>query len=304
METRADLSAHALHQEGANSPGDATCRPWSYEEDLWLRILKTPEEHLRPCDWAFLDARLRRPRKEVRRQLVALGLSNFGRRYSVNEAFFETWTRASAWVLGLLMADGHLGRTGASVHYSSTDRELVEKVRACMEATHTIYVSTGGVGHLGNKPLHIVDLNRRRIRSALDALVGGRLKSERVRVPNVPRTFLLDFTRGYFEGDGSIFFDQPRSNTIVQISGLTAFIEDLRSRLVEVGVLDRAYIRRCPQARDTSTLSIDGAKAFYLAHLMYQDAPAGLVLERKRAVYLRALEWRRARGLALEARHV
>lgn len=69
MDSRAVHSAHALGQTERSS-GEAMCRPWSSEENFWLRIMKTPEEHLRPCDWAFLDARLRRPRKEVRRQLA------------------------------------------------------------------------------------------------------------------------------------------------------------------------------------------------------------------------------------------
>lgn len=301
MQTCADTTAHALPRTAASPSGEDPCRPWSHEDLLWLRILKTPEAHLRPCDWAFIDARFGRSRKEVRRQLIKLGLSNYGRRYSVDEAFFEQWSRKSAWALGLLISDGHLSRTQSTVHFSSVDRELVEKLRACMGATHTIYVSSGGVGHLGDKPLHIVDINRQRLRSTIDALVAGRLKSERDRLPCVPTDYLRDFVRGYFEGDGSIFFDEPRSNLHVQISGLTAFIESLRARLVEAGVIKHVALYRCRQAVDTSTLHLDGARAFRLAHFMYEDAPPELLLKRKQEVYARALEWRRTRNLPLEA---
>lgn len=285
------------------SVASGSCQ-WSEEETLWLRVLKTPEVNLRPCDWAFLDAQLGRTRGDVRRQLVQLGLSNYGRRYAVNERFFDGWTHESAWVLGLLLSDGHLSRQNPTVHFSSVDRELIEKVRACMQATHPIRMSRGGVGHLGDKPLYLLDVNRRRLRASIDGVVAARLKSERVRVPDVPFEHLRHFVRGYFEGDGSIFFDEPRSNLHVQISGLTAFIESLRERLIDAGVYRTASVYRCPQAQDTSTLNVNGAQAFHLAHFMYRDAPSALVLERKRAVYDRVLQWRRAHGLLPETSNV
>lgn len=304
MEGGAAIAARTRTPPVGETSGGGARRPWSHEEILWLRVLKSPEVQLRRCDWGFLDQHLGRPRSEVRRQLIELGLITYGRRYAVNEQFFDAWSPEVAWVLGLLLSDGHLSRIGSTVHFSSVDRELVEKVRACLQATHPIRVTDGGVGHKGDKPLHVLAINRQRLRASVGRVATGRLKSERERIPEVPAEFLRDFVRGYFEGDGSIFFDEPRSNLIVQISGLTAFVESLRARLVDAAVTGPACVIRCPQARDTSTLNINGAQGFHVAHFMYRDVPPALVLERKRAVYIRCLEWRRARGLSLEASRV
>ena len=296
------------HSRGAGArtqsedPCAGAARPWAKEELLWLRVLKSPHEHLRRCDWAFLEERLARSRPEIRRKLIELGLIEYGRRYEVDETFFDSWSPATAWVLGLLLSDGHLPRTAPAIHFSSTDRELVEKVRSCLRSTHPIKQTDGGVGHRGSRPVFVLTIVRRRLRTAVDRLVPGRLKSERVRLPDVPLECLGHLVRGYFEGDGSIYFDEPRSNLHVQISGLTAFIEDLRVRLAIAGVADGGFVYRCPQARDTSTLHINGAMAFRLADYLYRDVPDALVLTRKRAVYLRCREWRARRGLLDEAR--
>jgi hypothetical protein len=301
MRGRATIEARTETVPVLESAGIGARRPWSHKEILWLRVLKSPEVQLRPCDWIFLDQHLGRSRSEVRRQLIDLGLIAYGRRYAVNDLFFDAWSPEVAWVLGLLMADGHLSRVGSTVHLSSVDRELVEKVRTCLQATHPIRVTDGGPGHKGNKPLHVLAINRQRLRTAIDRVVGGRLKAERAHVPQVPAEFLRDFVRGYFEGDGSTFFDERRGNLSVQVSGATPFVAGLRLCLEAAGIDVPPSIYRCPQARDTSTLQFQGAKAVRFADFLYRDVNPDLALERKRAVYLRCLEWRRARGL--EQRH-
>ena len=232
---------------------------------------------------------------------IDLRLVRYGRRYRVYEGFFDAWTPPMAWVLGLLLSDGHFTKSQATIQLSSTDRELVEKARACLGATHPIRTSVGGVGHLGDKPVHILAINRKRLRSGADALLPARLKANRRQLPDVPDPLLRHFARGYFEGDGSIFFDEPRGNLHVQVSSATPFVVDLRVRLQAAGLDVPPSVHRCHQARDTSTLHFQGAKAVRFADFLYHNVNPDLVLERKRAVYRRCLEWRRARGL--EHRH-
>lgn len=232
---------------------------------------------------------------------VDLGLVRYGRRHRVDEGFFDTWTPPMAWVLGLLLSDGHFAKSAPTIQLSSTDRELVEKARACLRATHPIRGVVGGVGHLGDKPVHIMAINRQRLRRGADTLLPARLKADRRHLPDVPGALLRHFARGYFEGDGSIFFDEPRGNLHVQVSGPTAFVEDLRARVRATGLDVPPSLYRCPQAADTSTLHFSGGQAFRFAAFLYHDVDPALTLERKRTVYLRCLEWRRARGL--EQRH-
>ena len=302
MQTTAQMAVGAGARADLLRPGAGVSRPWTDEELLWLRVVKSPDDRLRPWEWDFLEDHLGRARTEIRPQLINLGLLLYGRRHEVDEQFFDTWTPPMAWVLGLLLSDGHFAKGAPTIQLSSTDREVVDKVRACLGATHPIRVSHGGTGHLGDKPVYILAINRKRLRRGVDVLLPARPKADRRRLPDVPESLLGHFVRGYFEGDGSIFFDEPRSNLHVQISGPTAFIEDLRRRLVAAGTAGDGWIYRCPQARDTSTLHINGAKAFRLAEFLYHDVDPALALDRKRAVYQRCLEWRRARGL--EQSHV
>jgi hypothetical protein len=302
MQTATHMAVDARARANSTRPSADILRPWTSEDLLWLRILKSPHERLRPCDWKFLDERLGRPRREVRRTLIDLGLTRHGRRYKVNERFFDTWSPPMAWVLGLLQSDGHFGKKSAAIQFSSTDRELVEKARSCLDATHPIPSVEGGVGHMGDKPVHILLISRKRLRRGVDAVLPARLKANRRELPAMPNDLLRHFLRGYFEGDGSIFFDEPRKTLHVQVSGLTQFVEDIRVQARAAGLEVPPNLYRCTQAANTSTLHFIGAQAFRFADFLYHDVTPALALERKRAVYLQCLESRRARGL--ELRHV
>lgn len=137
------------------------------------------------------------------------------------------------------------------------------------------------------------------MRRAAELLMGGRLKAERLQPPAVPAELLGDFVRGYFEGDGNIYFDEPRSNLHVRIAGRTRFIENLTDVLVERGVFTWKRPRILTNTTDIVELHVQSAEAFRLAHLMYDGAPAALSLSRKRAVYERCKAWRLARGLRI-----
>ncbi|MCA9558524.1 MAG: hypothetical protein KC583_08180, partial [Myxococcales bacterium] len=236
MHATAQAAVGAGARTGSPCPGAGACRPWTAEELLWLRVVKSPDDRLRPCDWAFLDERLGRPRAEVRRMFVDLGLVRCGRRHRVDEGFFDAWTPPMAWVLGLLLSDGHFAKGAPTIQFSSTDLDLVERVRACLGATHPVRACVGGTGHLGDKPVHILAINRKRLRRGVDALLPARLKADRRELPTVPDRLLRHLARGYFEGDGSIFFDGRRGNLHVQVSGATPFIEDLRRHLEAAGL--------------------------------------------------------------------
>ncbi len=101
MHAATHAAAGAGARTGIRRPGAGGLRPWTQEDLLWLRVVKSPHEQLRRCDWSFLEERLGRPRSEIRRKLIDLELVAYGRRYDVEEPFFDTWSPDMAWVLGL-----------------------------------------------------------------------------------------------------------------------------------------------------------------------------------------------------------
>jgi len=268
-------------------------RSWSEEELQWLRTFKEPNVPLPDEDMQFLVETLGRTRSAIRGQLRKMGLQ---RSYYVNERFFDQWSAPMAWVLGLLHSSGHLRGRSAAATWETSDAEVVQKVRACLDSTHPIYVSHQG--ECGRRPYYTLFIARQRLRAGIDTHVHVRLHAERSKVPDVPTHLLPHFARGYFEGNGTICFGvESSSGPSVVVSGRTALLADLRERLRSTGVDVPPSLSRRSQIKDTSVMAMSSRRAFRFADFLYRDAPAALSVERKRAVYVRCREWRISRGL-------
>ena len=121
------------------------------------------------------------------------------RRYKVNERFFSYWTPAMAYVLGFWFADGYM-RIDKSyrISFSSKDKDILRSILQVLKSNHPIKPHSGDCWQFTLHSKHMYfDL----------ALLGGkRCKSKIITFPQVPIRFLRDFIRGYFDGDGSVFF--------------------------------------------------------------------------------------------------
>lgn len=60
--------------------------------------------------------------------------------FDINENFFSTWSPEMAYVLGLVITDGCISKTGV-VSLSMNDKELLEKVKNVMGSDHNIMPS-------------------------------------------------------------------------------------------------------------------------------------------------------------------
>lgn len=201
-----------------------------------------------------------------------------------------------AWVLGLLHSSASLSGTTAAVRWEAADVEVVEKVRACLESTHPISVRRNPINKL--LTYHCLTIARQWLRAGIDTHVPVRLQAERTQVPDVPADLFRHFARGYSEGSGSMsFLEQNSVGLQIRFTGHTALLADLRERLRLAGLEVPGSMYRASQVKDTSMMVFTSRRGFRLAEFLYRDAPASLSVDRRRANYLRALEWRTSRGL-------
>jgi hypothetical protein len=65
-----------------------------------------------------------------------------GIKYKVNENFFKTWSKQSAYVLGFLFADGNLEDSpyirGRYIRFNNTDYGLIEQIKETLQSSHKI----------------------------------------------------------------------------------------------------------------------------------------------------------------------
>jgi len=122
------------------------------------------------------------------------------RKYFVNEKFFDKWSPQMAYVLGFWFADGYMRHEKSyRVSFCSKDYDILLLIRKCLNSNHKIVFERKDE----SKDLIIFS---KRLHLKLSELGGIRCKSRKVVFPAVPDSFLPDFIRGYFDGDGSVFF--------------------------------------------------------------------------------------------------
>lgn len=115
--------------------------------------------------------------------------------------FEEQWTPELSYFIGLIASDGCLYRGKdsyvVSIKLQKSDRNILDKL-------HNIF-------KIGNTYCTSDDMYTYRIysKSFYNFLIGIGLtekKSKSLTMPDIPSQFIKDFVRGYFDGDGYIYY--------------------------------------------------------------------------------------------------
>lgn len=218
---------------------------------------------------------------------------------ALNQDFFKKWSREMAYVLGFFAADGNMiqnRRGGHFIAFYSCDRILLSHVRTAMGSGHTI-------GKRPNKnpdkwqTAFQLQIGSRRMFSDLLRLGLTPAKSKTLMLPRIPRRFHGDFVRGYFDGDGCIYFkrikfaDRKYPRNIIQslfTSGSRKFLNDLHTMLKTHGVTGGSFKTKQRNSGFEILLSFRDSLALY--KLMYNNAlDTGLYLPRKYKLFQRAI---------------
>ena len=136
-----------------------------------------------------------------------------GIKYKVNEDFFRKWSKDSAYVLGFIFADGHLENApyirGRYIRFTNTDYSIIEQIKSALDSSHKIVVIPArGV----RKEKYLLRIGSHKLYGDLETLGLHPRKSHNMRFPQAPQKYLSDFIRGYFDGDGTITFENMRNS--------------------------------------------------------------------------------------------
>ncbi|MDO8516119.1 MAG: LAGLIDADG family homing endonuclease [bacterium] len=123
------------------------------------------------------------------------------RKYEVNEQFFDTWSPVVAYVLGFWFADGYMRKDKSyRILFFSNDLQIIRSIRGAMGSSHPIRKKSKF------DQCWVINMCSKRLYQDLEKLGGISCKSKTLSFPNIPANYLRDFIRGYFDGDGSVFF--------------------------------------------------------------------------------------------------
>lgn len=191
-----------------------------------------------------------------------------------------------AYILGYIFADGSLEYApkirGKYLRITSTDKEILPKIKQCLNSEHTISrILPTDIHHkiryffrVGNSYLY-------------DTLLAYGLhphKSLTIQMPIVPKKFLGSFVRGYFDGDGCVYIEYKdmafKRLRIVFTCGSKIFLTQLEQSLRLALRLKKRVVYKNKNG-SIFQLSYSTHDSIALFDLMYGKSYDGLGLKRK-----------------------
>lgn len=151
------------------------------------------------------------------------------RKYSINDDYnFETHN--GAWILGFIAADGYLPKTqGAknriTISLARQDEEVLYRIKNELEYEGPIYQyeATGGY------PASSLSFTSKKLREKIESY--GIVNNKTFVLDHLPEKlsneFMIDYIRGFFDGDGSIFEPKDKLVNISFTCASKSFLEDI-----------------------------------------------------------------------------
>lgn len=140
--------------------------------------------------------------------------------YKVNEDFFKCInTEEKAYILGFICADGHIEKDRLNITVSIKDIDILEKIRYAMHSNHPIkkVQRTNPYKKTNRKNLILSELMIGSV-ELVKPLFNMGLTTNKTYTLNgdilkyIPKYLIRDFLRGYFDGDGNVFFGRRYSS--------------------------------------------------------------------------------------------
>lgn len=212
-----------------------------------------------------------------------------GIKYKVNQDFFKSWSATMAYVLGYLYADGSLEDAsylrGKYIRVSSVEKSIIIRIRRWLDSRHSIVKYPPST--LNGRPRYLLKIGSHALYNNLVQLGLYPNKSLTVTLPSIPGKFLRDFVRGYFDGDGCVYFWRTRGKTrkiisrklsVIFTSGSKKFLEGLAVALNQRLGLKQTKIYDSHRSYQLRYVTEDSIKIF---KFLYRLTPPLLFLRRK-----------------------
>jgi hypothetical protein len=214
------------------------------------------------------------------------------RKYAVNEDYFENIdTPEKAWILGFIGADGSNNPSTNSLvfHLAIKDEEILTQIKEELSSEHNLFYLVKK--DTGRKYV-ILSIASRKM--SKDLIRQGIIPNKTLQYSfptQLPKNLYRHFLRGYFDGDGCIYYTQKRKRlgfSIVGTADLCNFLSDiLREELDVHGGVRLNHAKSANQI--TSVIDVAGNKQITkVMNWMYEDAT--ISLKRKVKKYFTSLE--------------
>ena len=200
--------------------------------------------------------------------------SQNSRKYKINQDYFKEWSSNMAYTLGLWFADGCIyGGRIFDITLHAKDKYILKQI-----AKELNY--EGPICDYADKQAARINFSCVVIYRDIIALGGKEHKSLDVQFPYIPKEYLPDFIRGYFDGNGCVMNIKGKRLNSAIACGSKLFLDELLKILKnEADIVGGSY--------DVSSCSLrfGNKDTIRLGQYMYKNNPE-LFLLRKRQKFI------------------
>lgn len=214
-----------------------------------------------------------RPKKLDKITKSAIQSQN-ARKYHINQDYFKTWSHNMAYILGLWYADGCIyGGKMFDITLHKKDKYLLKKVAEQLEYKGDLY------DYVDQQAARL-NFSCKVIYNDIINLGGTERKSLTVEFPEIPKEYLHDFIRGYFDGDGCVMNLKNNRLNSAFTCGSRKFLESLLTILrEEAGIEGGSFDDSC------SSLKFGKRDTIHLGNYIYKDNPELFLLRKKQKFF-------------------
>lgn len=173
----------------------------------------------------MFDISVEKIRKIIKKNNIKIRqISN--KKYYLNEDYFDNLTENGAYILGFLAADGWIKKEGNLVDLtlSSVDKEILEKIKEEIQLERPLRTFIDSQGREKTS----LTFSSQKIREIFKNYNLIPRKTFLLKnLPNLSKKLLIHYIRGYFDGDGSIFYNSNKRALWTIYSVNRSFLEDI-----------------------------------------------------------------------------
>ena len=229
----------------------------SFSEELYDRIVKLYKDG-NTQDYICEQLLIRNPcivKTLRKRNEHVRTYSENNRKYVLNEHYFDNIdSPRKAYLLGMLYADGcnHVNRYAITLTLQEQDKDVIEFMKNEVEYEGPIRMQNLSQKSSKYKDQCILCIHSQHMSLQLEKLGVVQNKSLILKFPDfISDELVPHFIRGYFDGDGSINYDEKRQKCHTKIVGTREFCNKISEILTEMNC--RHNIVNPKQSKDSNT---------------------------------------------------
>lgn len=196
--------------------------------------------------------------------------SQNARKWRINQDYFKTWSRNMAYILGLWFADGciYSGKM-FDITLHTKDKYILKQIAKELEYEGNLYDYV-------DKQAARINFSCVVIYNDIVALGGCESKSKVIQFPNIPKEYLSDFIRGYFDGDGSVMRIKGNRLNSAFTCGSKKFLDSLLQILK-----DEAQVEGGSYDASSQSIRFGKRDTIRIGQYIYQNDPELFLLRKK-----------------------